>query len=49
MFNNWSELLPTIQKAFGALGRSNPKMVKAYMALGKPPAKTMCSMPRPAS
>ena len=35
MFNNWSELLPTIQKAFGALGRSNPKMVKAYMALGE--------------
>ncbi|MEN2397494.1 carboxymuconolactone decarboxylase family protein [Pseudomonas halotolerans] len=35
MFNNWSELLPTIQKAFGALGKSNPKMVKAYMALGE--------------
>ena len=35
MFNNWSELLPTIQKAFGALGRSNPKMVKPYMALGE--------------
>jgi AhpD family alkylhydroperoxidase len=35
MFHNWSELLPTIQKAFGALGKSNPKMVKAYMALGE--------------
>ncbi|AKJ96594.1 MULTISPECIES: carboxymuconolactone decarboxylase family protein [Pseudomonas] len=35
MFHNWSELLPTLQKAFGALGRSNPKMVKAYMALGE--------------
>lgn len=34
MFNNWSDLLPSIQKAFGALGKSNPKMVKAYMALG---------------
>ncbi|WP_420234244.1 carboxymuconolactone decarboxylase family protein [Pseudomonas sp. ABY48] len=33
MFNNWSELLPTIKSAFGALGKSNPKMVKAYMAL----------------
>lgn len=39
MFNNWSELLPTIQKAFGALGRSNPKMVKAYMALGEASAE----------
>ena len=35
MFNNWSDLLPSIQKAFGALGKSNPKMVKAYMALGE--------------
>lgn len=34
MFHNWSQLLPTIQQAFGALGKSNPKMVKAYMALG---------------
>ena len=34
MFNNWSDLLPTVKKAFGALGKSNPKMVKAYMALG---------------
>ena len=33
MFNNWSDLLPTVKKAFGALGKSNPKMVKAYMAL----------------
>ena len=39
MFNNWSELLPTIQKAFGALGKSNPKMVKAYMALGEASAE----------
>lgn len=39
MFNNWSELLPTIQKAFGALGKSNPKMVKAYMALGEAAAE----------
>jgi hypothetical protein len=35
MFNNWSDLLPTVKKAFGALGKSNPKMVKAYMALGE--------------
>lgn len=35
MFNNWSEMLPTIQKAFGNLGKNNPKMVKAYMALGE--------------
>lgn len=39
MFNNWSELLPTIQKAFGALGKSNPKMVKAYMALNEASAE----------
>ena len=31
MFNNWSDLLPTVKKAFGTLGKSNPKMVKAYM------------------
>ena len=35
MFNNWSDLLPTVKKAFGSLGKSNPKMVKAYMALGE--------------
>ncbi|MBN3968765.1 MULTISPECIES: carboxymuconolactone decarboxylase family protein [Pseudomonas] len=35
MFVNWSEMLPTIQKAFGSLGKSNPKMVKAYMALAE--------------
>ena len=35
MFNNWSDLLPTEKKAFDALGKSNPKMVKAYMALGE--------------
>lgn len=35
MFHNWSELLPTIKKAFGSLGKSNPKMVQAYMALGE--------------
>ena len=39
MFINWSELLPSIQKAFGALGKSNPKMVKAYMALGEASAE----------
>ena len=39
MFNNWSDLLPSIQKAFGALGKSNPKMVKAYMALGEASAE----------
>ena len=39
MFINWSELLPSIQKAFGALGKSNPKMVKAYMALGESSAE----------
>lgn len=49
MFNNWSDLLPTVKKAFGALGKSNPKMVKAYMALGKQPRKMTSSMPRPAS
>lgn len=32
MFNNWSELLPTIQKAFGALGK-NCRRSKAYVAL----------------
>lgn len=47
MFNNWSDLLPTVKKAFGSLGKSNPKMVKAYMALGKLPRKTMYSTPRP--
>lgn len=39
MFNNWSEMLPTIQKSFGALGKTNPKMVKAYMALGEASAE----------
>ena len=39
MFINWSELLPSIQKAFGARGKSNPKMVKAYMALGEASAE----------
>ena len=29
MFINWSELLPTIKSAFGALGKSNPTLVKA--------------------
>lgn len=49
MFNNWSDLLPTVKKAFGTLGKSNPKMVKAYMALGKQPRKMTSSMPRPVS
>ena len=35
MFNNWSDLLANVNKTFGALGKSNPKMVKAYMALGE--------------
>ncbi|KTB62362.1 MULTISPECIES: carboxymuconolactone decarboxylase family protein [Pseudomonas] len=35
MFNNWSNLLANVNKTFGALGKSNPKMVKAYMALGE--------------
>jgi AhpD family alkylhydroperoxidase len=39
MFVNWSEMLPTIQKAFGSLGKSNPKMVKAYMALAEASAE----------
>jgi AhpD family alkylhydroperoxidase len=39
MFNNWTELLPTIQKAFGALSKTNPKMVKAYMSLGEASAE----------
>ena len=33
MFNNWPDLLSTVNKTFGALGKSNPKMVKASMAL----------------
>ncbi|SFX89898.1 carboxymuconolactone decarboxylase family protein [Pseudomonas sp. NFACC36] len=39
MFNDWSQLLPTIKKSFGALGKSNPKMAKAYMALGEAAAE----------
>lgn len=33
MFSNWSDLVTTIKTSFGSLSRSNPKMVKAYMAL----------------
>jgi AhpD family alkylhydroperoxidase len=33
MFSNWSDLVVTIKKSFGALGESNPKMVSAYSAL----------------
>ncbi|SDI96198.1 carboxymuconolactone decarboxylase family protein [Pseudomonas abietaniphila] len=39
MFYNWTELLPNIKKAFADLGKSNPKMVKAYMALGEAAAE----------
>ncbi|BBP74147.1 carboxymuconolactone decarboxylase family protein [Pseudomonas gingeri NCPPB 3146 = LMG 5327] len=39
MFLNWSELLPTIKNAFGALSKSNPKMVQAYMKLGEAAAE----------
>lgn len=34
MFSNWSDLVSTIKQSFGSLSKSNPKMVKAYMALG---------------
>lgn len=40
MFNNWTELLPSIQKSFGALGKSNPKMVEAYMTLDEAAAES---------
>jgi AhpD family alkylhydroperoxidase len=33
MFLNWSDLVGTIQKSFGSLAKSNPKMVRAYTAL----------------
>jgi AhpD family alkylhydroperoxidase len=33
MFGQWSDLLLTIRKSFGALGTSNPKMVQAYTML----------------
>lgn len=35
MFQNWLQELPVIKKAFGALGKSNPKMLSAYLALGE--------------
>ena len=39
MFSNWSDLVVTIKTSFGALSKSNPKMVKAYMALGEAAAE----------
>ncbi|EPJ79875.1 hypothetical protein CFII64_18508 [Pseudomonas sp. CFII64] len=39
MFIIWSELLPAIQRSFAALEKSNPKMVKAYIALGEAAAE----------
>ena len=33
MFLNWSDLDGTIQKSFGSLAKSNPKLVHAYTAL----------------
>ena len=39
MFSNWPDLVSTIKQSFGALPKSNPKMVKAYMALGEAAAE----------
>jgi AhpD family alkylhydroperoxidase len=33
MLFNWSEHVPAVKKAFGALGKSHPKMLAAYRAL----------------
>lgn len=39
MFSHWPDLLGTVKKSFGALSQSNPKMVKAYMALDEAAAE----------
>ena len=33
MLNNWTEFVPAVKKAFGALGKQHPKMLAAYGAL----------------
>ncbi|QJP08285.1 carboxymuconolactone decarboxylase family protein [Pseudomonas multiresinivorans] len=33
MLFNWSEYVPAVKKAFGALGKKHPKMIAAYQAL----------------
>jgi len=39
MFAQWPDLLVTVKKSFGALSKSNPKMLKAYMTLGEAAAE----------
>lgn len=34
MLFNWSDYVPAVKKAFGKLGKSHPKMLAAYQALG---------------
>lgn len=34
MLFNWSEYVPAVKKAFGALGKRHPKMLEAYQSLG---------------
>ena len=31
MLNNWTEFVPAVKKAFGALGKQHPKMLAAYV------------------
>lgn len=33
MLFNWSDYVPAVKKAFGALGKKHPKMIAAYQAL----------------
>ncbi|WP_144635989.1 carboxymuconolactone decarboxylase family protein [Bordetella genomosp. 13] len=34
MLFNWSEYVPAVKRAFGNLGKTHPKMLKAYQTLG---------------
>ncbi|ASL28936.1 MULTISPECIES: carboxymuconolactone decarboxylase family protein [Azotobacter] len=35
MLFNWSEYVPAVKQAFGKLGKTHPKMLAAYQALGE--------------
>lgn len=48
MLNNWTEFVPAVKKAFGALGKQHPKMLAAYGALEEASAEAPW-MPRPAN